>query len=153
MRSTRSLDGRWQARLDPEDVGLNRGWMRPDAPFDRELTVPLPWQAADPSLRRYAGAVWYRRAFRVPREWRDRSVAVRFGAVDYEARVWLNGREVGGHEGGYTPFELDVTEWVRMDGGNDVTLRVFDPADVSEIPHGKQGGRWYTAVSGPWQSV
>ncbi len=153
MRAGLSLDGVWQARVDPEDVGLAESWVRPDVPFDRELTVPLAWQAADPGLRTYAGAVWYRRTFHVPAEWRGQSVAVRFGAVDYEARVWLNGREVGGHVGGYTPFEIDVTSALDWSGESLLVLRAFDPTVQDEIPHGKQGGRWYTAVSGPWQSV
>lgn len=153
MRDARSLDGIWQARLDPDDIGQQEGWARPDAPFDRELPVPLPWQAADPALRRYTGVVWYRRSFEVPPGWRDGTVAVRFGAVDYAARVWINGQEVGGHQGGYTPFELEIGDALRPDGSNTLTLRVEDPADVSELPHGKQGGRWYTPISGPWQTV
>ncbi|MCC6174877.1 MAG: hypothetical protein IT305_06205 [Chloroflexi bacterium] len=161
MRSTRSLDGTWAARLDPDDVGLSQGWFSSDCPFDRTLPVPLPWQAADPSLRQYAGAVWYRRTFEVPAglaggadgEMAGRSVALRFGAVDYLADIWVNGVHRGRHEGGYSPFEVEIGESLRADGENVVTLRVFDPADVAEIPHGKQGGRWYTPISGPWQSV
>ena len=80
-------------------------------------------------------------------------MAVRFGAVDYDARVWLNGRSVGGHTGGYTPFEVDLTADVDWTGTNHLVLRVFDPPDMDEIPHGKQGARWYTPVSGPWQAV
>jgi hypothetical protein len=153
MRQAFALDGMWQARLDPDDLGLAHGWAEPDAPFERQLPVPLPWQAADPALRDYAGVVWYRRSFRVPLQWQGQDVAAHFGAVDYEARVWLNGQEVGGHVGGYTPFEVELTEHVSWDGENSLTLRVHDPANVDEIPHGKQGGGWYTPVSGPWQSV
>ncbi len=153
MRSTLSLDGSWQARLDPEDVGSGQGWARPEVPFDRELRVPMAWQAADPSLRQYAGVVWYRRPFRAPATWRGQSVAARFGAVDYEARVWLNGQDVGGHTGGYTPFEVELSPFLDWSGDNWLTMRVLDPAVLDEVPHGKQGGRWYTAVSGPWQSV
>jgi hypothetical protein len=152
-RSTLLLDGTWQAQLDPDDVGLAEGWLKPNAPFDRILPVPMAWQAADPALGKYAGVAWYRRSFVVPANWRGRDIAVRFGAVDYRATVWVNGREVGGHEGGYTPFELDATEHLRWGEQNWVTLRVYDPASVLELPHGKQGGRWYTPVSGPWQSV
>jgi Glycosyl hydrolases family 2, sugar binding domain/Glycosyl hydrolases family 2, TIM barrel domain/Glycosyl hydrolases family 2 len=153
MRAVQDLDGTWQARLDPDDVGLAQGWAHRDVGFDRALTVPLPWQAADPELRSYAGAAWYRRTFRVPDAWRGHAVAVRFGAVDYEARVWLNGRGLGGHAGGYTPFELDLTPALDWSGDNHLVLRAFDPADLAEIPHGKQGDGWYTPVSGPWQSV
>src|SRR4051794_23945111 len=96
MRDSRSLDGVWQAQLDPNDIGIQQGWQRADTPFDRQLRVPLPWQAADPTLRRYAGVVWYRRPFTVPDGWHDGEVAVHFGAVDYRVAVWLNGVEVGG---------------------------------------------------------
>ena len=140
MRATISLDGIWEARLDAE------------ASFGRRLAVPSPWQVADPTLRDHAGRVWYRREVDLPPDWLGHAIALRFGAVDYEARVWVNGQEVGGHVGGYTPFEVDLTAAARA-GRNEVVLRVDDPADVGEIPHGKQGGRWYTPVSGPWQSV
>ncbi|MCC7367404.1 MAG: hypothetical protein IT306_03215 [Chloroflexi bacterium] len=160
MRAAISLDGVWDARLDPTDAGVSEGWFAPTTPFDRRLTVPLPWQAADPSLRGYAGVVWYRRAFDAPAAWQagsapaaTPSVALHFGAVDYAAEVWLNGTHVGGHEGGYTPFACEVGAALRWDGPNVVAVRVFDPADVRSIPHGKQGGRWYTPISGPWQPV
>lgn len=153
LRPTLSLDGRWQARLDPNDAGLAGGWFQPDVPFDRTLPVPLPWQAADPALRQYAGVVWYRRTFEIPPGWSDGTLALHFGAVDYVADVWVNGAHVGQHEGGYTPFEVEIGAEVRRGSENVVTLRVFDPPDVAELPHGKQGGRWYTPVSGPWQSV
>jgi hypothetical protein len=136
VRASLSLDGVWQARLDAESE------------FARELRVPLPWQAADPALREHTGVVWYRRSIEVPAEWRDHEVAVGFGAVDYRATVYADGREVGGHEGGYTPFEVVIPAETR-----ELTLRVEDLEDSSEVPHGKQGGRWYTRVSGPWQSV
>jgi hypothetical protein len=153
VRSALSLDGVWDARLDPSDDGLADGWAAPTVPFDRQLAVPLPWQAADPALRKYAGVVWYRRAFEVPAAWPDGAVALRFGAVDYVADVWVNETHVGRHEGGYTPFEVECGAAIRRDGPNVVAVRVFDPADVGDIPHGKQGGRWYTPVSGPWQPV
>lgn len=153
MRDRISLDGVWQARVDPRDAGLRAGWQQPDATFDRQFRVPLPWQVADPSLRQYAGVVWYRREIAVPDRWAGQKVVVRFGAVDDRATVWLNGVELGDHEGGYTPFELTIPPTALRADANVLTVRVEDPADVRSIPHGKQGGRWYTAISGPWQSV
>jgi hypothetical protein len=140
VRAALSLDGVWEARLDAEPS------------FGRRLAVPMPWQAADPTLREHAGTVWYRREVELPSGWAGQAIGLRFGAVDYQARVWVNGQDVGGHAGGYTPFELDVTAQLHA-GRNEIVLRVDDPAEVGEIPHGKQGGRWYTPVSGPWQSV
>src|SRR5439155_23677857 len=63
------------------------------------------------------------------------------------------GRPVGRHTGGSTPFEVDLTAGFNRTGDNHLVLRVFDPPVMDEIPHGEQGGRWYTPVSGPWQSV
>src|SRR5918912_1638238 len=125
MRAWVSLDGDWQARLDPSDTGLADGWSDPRVHFDRTLRVPLPWQAADPGLRQYAGAVWYRRPFQAPSAWRGvGSIVVRFGAVDYDAQVWVNGQFVGGHVGGYTPFEVEVAPVLNWSGDNWLTLRV-----------------------------
>jgi hypothetical protein len=152
MRLELSLDGAWEARLDPEDIGTAERWQRPGVPFDRTLPVPAAWQAADPDLRRYVGVAWYRQRFRVPPEWGPGKVFVRFGAVDYSARAWLNGHELGSHAGGYTPFEFDAGA-VIASGENVLTLRVEDGPRILDRPHGKQGGIWYTPTSGPWQPV
>ncbi len=82
--------------------------------------------------------------------WQQR-VVLHFGAVDYFSDVWLNGEYVGGHEGGYLPFEFDVTAQAKA-GDNLLTVRVSDPPGLfAEIPHGKQS--WYGPLSGIWQSV
>ncbi len=153
MRASIPLDGTWQARLDPGDTGHSEGWQLPEVKFDRVLSVPMPWQTADPLLRQYVGIIWYRRTFQVPAAWRGQAVELHFGEVDYDARVFVNGHDVGDHSGGYTPFVLDVTDYVHWAAENVVTLRVEDSADLDEIPHGKQGGSWYTRTSGPWQTV
>jgi len=151
-RAELSLDGAWEARLDPEDIGIAEEWQRPGVPFGRTLPVPAAWQSAAPDLRRYVGVAWYRRTFRVPPEWGPGQVRVRFGAVDYSARAWLNGHELGSHEGGYTPFELDAGAALAA-GDNVLVLRVEDGPQMLDRPHGKQGGIWYTPTSGPWQPV
>ena len=85
---------------------------------------------------------------------------LRFGAVDYAAEVYVNGQKAGSHEGGYLPFEIDVTSLLHA-GENQVAVRVADPGakphevvegiNYAEIPHGKQN--WYVQTSGLWQSV
>ena len=108
---------------------------------------------------------WYRREFRVnrtdaPTGSRPPLWVIHFGAVDYYAAVYLNGQLVGEHEGGYLPFELDLTEHLHLDRPNELVVQVIDPgnaADVperfafAEIPHGKQS--WYGPIGGLWQSV
>ncbi|WP_129115445.1 glycoside hydrolase family 2 protein [Halegenticoccus tardaugens] len=163
-RTAHSLAGHWEFCVDPDgdpddaDADTER-WHRPDASWPADatmVTVPHAWQEED-DVREYAGVAWYRRSFSLdededaPRESATRYF-LRFGAVDYEATVWLNGERLGAHRDGYLPFEFDATDAV-VAGKNELVVRVFDPEDISEIPHGKQGEPWYTRVSGIWQDV
>jgi len=158
-----NLNGTWQFAFDPDDQGLAQGWFDPasDA-LSGAIVVPFAWQStlsgvADPTRH---GVAWYRRTFTVPEDWQGQRVVLHFGAVDYRAQGWVNGQPVGEHEGGYTPFEFDITGALAA-GDNAVVVRVEDPADLSEIPHGKQSSippnPWddvdFTTVSGIWQTV
>jgi len=148
-----SLEGDWRFRTDPADEGVEAGWYDPAAEWDdgRTVSVPHSWQEAD-DLRQYTGAAWYRRTFDFDALDDSERALLAFGAVDFEATVWVNGERIGDHRGGYLPFSLDATDAV-VDGENTVVVRVHDPEDISEIPHGKQGAPWYTRVSGPWQRI
>ncbi|BCX02994.1 MAG: hypothetical protein KatS3mg053_0932 [Candidatus Roseilinea sp.] len=144
-----SLDGAWQFWADP-DGRLSPATLPPRAAL--KLDVPAPWQM-HPDLRFYTGIGWYRRTFRLAPKMlgAGRVVVLRFGAADYFADVWVNGKKAGAHEGGYLPFELDVTRFVQP-GSNVVVVRVDDSLDFfPEIPHGKQS--WYGPISGLWQPV
>jgi hypothetical protein len=117
-----------------------------------QITVPSPWQA-DARFRDHIGEAWYQRDFDVPAEWLEPGcvLILGFGAVDYCAEVWLNDSRIGEHEGGYLPFELDITEAARP-GRNTLTVRAEDLLETfPEVPHGKQS--WYGMLSGIWQSV
>jgi beta-galactosidase/beta-glucuronidase len=149
-----SLDGAWA--FWPDLTGrLPTGPGAPFVPVDerrralgdpRSAMVPSPWQALFDDLRSWAGTAWYEKRFDVDGVWGDRGVRLCFGAIDYFCSVWVNGREVGEHEGGYLPFALDVTDAVRTGGPNTVTVRVLDVGPgqevgwfpFAEIPHGKQ---------------
>ncbi|QDV75145.1 sugar-binding domain-containing protein [Botrimarina mediterranea] len=100
---------------------------------------------------------WYRREFRVPAAWGERRVLLHFGAVDWGAAVWLNGKRIGEHRGGFDPFSFDVTEALDANANNVLVVAVEDPTDSGSQPQGKQhlkpDGIWYTAVSGIWQTV
>ncbi|XVH33100.1 glycoside hydrolase family 2 protein (plasmid) [Haloferacaceae archaeon DSL9] len=154
-RYSATLDGAWEFVTDPENVGRTERWYEPEASWpDRIRTVTIPWSwEEDEAYRDYTGTAWYRRRFDAESVQLDgRTAAIRFGAVDYETSVWLNGEHVGNNRGGYLPFEVDATD-ALADGENVLTVAVTDPEDLSEIPHGKQGDPWYTRVSGIWQSV
>jgi len=101
--------------------------------------------------------LWYHRSVVIPKDWAGKRVLLHFGAVDWEARVWVNGKELGAHRGGYDDFSFDVTEALKTDGQQEVVVGVFDPTDGGPQPRGKQvlkpGGIMYTPTSGIWQTV
>jgi Glycosyl hydrolases family 2, sugar binding domain/Glycosyl hydrolases family 2, TIM barrel domain/Glycosyl hydrolases family 2 len=165
-----SLAGDWEFQLDP-DGELGPGSIRPD----RTIPVPMPWQAAFPDLRRYAGYAWYRRTFEVEGDLAGGDLRLHFGAVDYWCEVFLNGLRLGAHEGGYLPFEFSLRDALRS-GSNVLVVRVFDPVQsrvpndrwpdfgreneaarrgppfaAAHVPHGKQD--WYVNTGGIWQDV
>jgi beta-mannosidase len=113
-----SLNGTWELRLDPDDVGQAEGWYQPDAGGDwATIQVPAMWQVA--GYPHYNGWAWYRCRFQGRGEANDPSLTtplrslLRFHGVSYWAKVWLNGQDIGSHEGHFAPFEFDVTDILR----------------------------------------
>ncbi|MCX8183592.1 MAG: hypothetical protein N3F08_04155 [Crenarchaeota archaeon] len=144
-----TLNDGWMFVIDPEGK-LTAETVR-SAKDVRNAKAGLPWEAQFPDLIDYDGVAWYWRSFRLPRMLTGKRIILRFDAVDYETRVWLNGVELGSHEGGYTPFEFDVTGIVKFEEENELIVRVYDPQDCSEIPNGKQSH--YCNIGGLWQGV
>ena len=98
----------------------------------------------------------YEKTFSIPSDFTKEKILLHFGAVDQIATVWLNGKKLGSHEGGYLPFSFDITKAVKRDKENLLKVEVTDTLS-KDYPYGKQtkkrGGMWYTPVSGIWQSV
>ena len=142
-----------------EWVNLNGEWRFGfDQPnFDRTIVVPFAYQSELSGIGRrdLHDTVWYTRRFQVPNA--DRLV-LHFGAVDYRATVWVNDVELAHHEGGHTPFSVDIDPVVRF-GENTLVVRADDPATDQTLPRGKQfwkerpEGIFYTATTGIWQTV
>lgn len=118
-----SLDGMWKFRFDPEGAGLAAGWTQalPDP-----VSMPVPSSFCDlftdKDSREYCGDFWYETDFFVPGEWQGSDVVLRFGSVTHRARVFVNGVEVASHEGGFLPFNADVTDVVRYNARNRLTV-------------------------------
>ena len=102
-------------------------------------------------------ALWYEREFTVPKKWKGRNVLLHFGAVDWQAEVYVNGVLVGEHKGGYDPFSFDVTSALKKSGKQVLRVKVQDATDNGFQPRGKQciinTSIWYTPVTGIWQTV
>jgi hypothetical protein len=148
-----NLNGPWRFAFDAENRGIDEAWFSAPGRLDREIVVPFPWESRLSGVEQtdYRGVAWYHRVFSIPETWEGRRVFLVFGAVDYSADVWLDGRHLGGHEGGYTPFEIEITDSVRHGAEHDLVVRAVDHTDP-ETPTGKQI-RWYTPTSGIWQTV
>lgn len=148
-----NLNGRWQFATA---TGPNE-----QPPIGRELTreiiVPFPVESDLSGIGERAERVWYRRTFSVPRDWAGQRIILHFGASDWETRVWVNGRLVGEHRGGYSPFSFDITRVLGARAEHEVIVGVYDPTDGGTQPRGKQvknpRGIWYTPVTGIWQTV
>lgn len=120
-------------------------------PFAVESSLSGVGKSLQPDQR-----LWERRQFEIPANWKGERILLNFGAVDYECAVWVNGGYAGAHSGGFDPFSIDITAFVK-DGSNELLVGVTDPSDTGEQPRGKQvlkpQGIWYTPVSGIWQTV
>lgn len=123
------LDGIWSLAIDPQNVGREQKWFeKTELAAAKPAKVPWIIQEAFPA---YHGVAWYAREFAAPiNPYVNGRVLLRFEQVDYLAEVWLNGVPVGGHEGGETPFTLDVTDAVKPDKKNRLTVRVLNPTDA-----------------------
>ncbi len=147
-----NLNGRWQYAIRPRREGE-------PAAFDGEIIVPFSPECLLSGVQKILmpeERLWYRRSFTLPAGFRKDRVLLHFGAVDQSCRVFVNGRDVGGHEGGYLPFTCEVTD-VLTTGENTLVVAVTDATSRSRHAYGKQsfrpGGIWYTPQSGIWQTV
>src|SRR5579862_1649547 len=155
-----NLNGSWEFAFDDSNRGLAEDWAAAGKAFSRHITVPFCFESARSGIAdtSFHPWVWYRRGVTVPPDWKGRRVLLHFGAVDYRAMVWVNGRLAGTHEGGNVPFAFDVTPLLKA-GANTVTVRAEDPPTDRSIPRGKQywepksRGIFYTRTSGIWQTV
>jgi hypothetical protein len=134
------LDGEWSIATDPKNVGRAENWFAAPRPEAKKAKVPWIIQDAFPG---YHGVAWYWRTFVPPANPHAQGrYLLRFWAVDYKADVWLNGAPVGEHEGGETPFTLDVTNAVKPKEANLLAVRVLNPTHeridgivLNETPH------------------
>ncbi|MDE6758723.1 MAG: glycoside hydrolase family 2 [Clostridia bacterium] len=147
-----SLDGEWDLKIVKGNLSTNIA----DIDFDLKIRVPFSPESILSGVKRVTTpdeVLIYKTNFKRIEE--DKIALLHFGAVDYECKVYINGREVGRHIGGYTSFEIDVTDFLQEQ--NQLIVCAVDPSDTKPISRGKQkiknGGIWYTPTSGIWQSV
>lgn len=150
-----NLNGLWQYLVLPRssDSGI-------PTQYDGNILVPFAIESSLSGVGKTVGqenVLWYKRTVKIPSSFRKGKVLLHFGAVDWECGVYVNGKEVGSHQGGYDPFSLDITEALKKGALQEIAVRVWDPSDDGPQPRGKQvkdpNGIWYTPVTGIWQTV
>lgn len=148
----KNLNGLWDYAITGKEE------MAPKA-YDGKILVPF---AVESSLSGVGKTVtkdnllWYKTSFTIPSNMKN-TVLLHFGAVDWKTDLWINGKKVGTHEGGFDPFSFDITPFIKKGRKQELVLSVWDPTDEGPQPRGKQvrkpEGIWYTPVSGIWQTV
>jgi beta-galactosidase/beta-glucuronidase len=159
-----NLNGPWNYAITRKEA------VSPVTAYAGKILVPFPLQSAlsgvvpppatdgtPPWFHQTENRLWYQRSFVVPDAWKGRRVLLHFGAVGWETTVYLNGKELGTHDGDYDGFSFDITDALKPDAPQELVVSVWDPVTTGRQPHGKQvtkpGYIFYTASTGIWQTV
>ena len=154
-----NLNGWWDFALDLAASGEEKEFVQGRG-FDQKILVPFAPESELSGIGRldFMDAVWYKRTFVLPENWKGKRILLHFEACDYETTVWLNGKKVGRHQGGYTPFSFDLTDHLKP-GENLLVVRAYDDVRSGLQPAGKQSKRLrsysclYRRTTGIWQTV
>ena len=150
----KNLNGLWQYSILPKAAEVI------PASFTGNILVPFAVESALSGVGKTVGkdsVLWYQRNVTLPATFKNNTVLLQFGAVDWLCDVYVNGKKAGTHQGGYDPFSFDITPFLNKKGDQQIAVRVWDPSDDGPQPRGKQinkpSGIWYTPVTGIWQTV
>lgn len=148
-----NLNGLWEYTIVENDTESPRD-------FDGKILVPFALESALSGVGKRLSdkqMLWYKRSFEIPGNWSGKDILLNFGAVDWEATVYVNGVKLATHQGGYDPFSIDITHALKTSGKQELMVSVWDPTSEGTQARGKQvtrpNGIWYTPVSGIWQTV
>ncbi|NMP38301.1 MAG: glycoside hydrolase family 2 [Clostridiales bacterium] len=147
-----SLNGEWDYAVSGREDKAFPG-------SQGKILVPFAIESALSGVEKGITAsdrLWYKKAFEIPAGFAGKRILLHFDAVDWQCKVFINGKKAGDHTGGYCAFAFDITDALKK-GENELTVCVYDPTDEGWQQRGKQTqkshGFWYTATSGIWQTV
>jgi hypothetical protein len=144
-----NLNGRWQFKFDGRNEGEQAGWFNTALAAPHAILVPFSWGSPLSGVADSADIGWYQRSVSVPESWRGKRIFLTVGASDWRTTVWLDGVEMGVHQGGYTPFSVELTPKLTYGSAQRITMRVDDTTHPFKL-EGKQG---YGKARGMWQTV
>jgi beta-galactosidase/beta-glucuronidase len=147
-----NLNGYWEYAIEHQ--------METSPTYEGQILVPFPVESHLSGVKRKVGAhnkLWYKRHFSLPANWKGKDLLLHFGAVDWQAEVYVNGQLVGQHQGGYDPFSFPIHHALVSGKEQEIVVAVWDPTSEGTQARGKQQirpqGIWYTPVTGIWQTV
>ncbi len=143
-----NLNGTWQFRFDSLNHGIEGQWFNENSVFPDQITVPYSWGCKLSGIPDSANIGWYKRTINVPSSWKGKRVFLVVGAADWLSKAWLDGNYLGENEGGYTPFEFEITKYIQFDHNQELAIRVDDTPHPFKL-EGKQG---YGKARGIWQT-
>ncbi|HET9603958.1 MAG TPA: glycoside hydrolase family 2 TIM barrel-domain containing protein [Gemmatimonadales bacterium] len=144
-----NLNGRWRFAPDSADQGVKAGWTSGELPGNRQILVPFSWAAPLSGIGDTTDIGWYARTLTIPEAWKGKRVFLVIGASDWRTSAWLDGDSLGTHQGGYTPFSLELTKLAKPGSRQRLAIRVDDTPHPFKL-EGKQG---YGDAKGIWQTV
>ncbi len=155
-----NLNGQWDFEFDFGKSGIDREMYKRDAAFSKEITVPFcpESELSGIGYKDFMGAVWYKKTVNITKEQLNGKAFIVFGAVDFHARIYVNGEFSGEHFGGYTSFRIDASEYLS-EGENVITVYAEDDTRCTSQARGKQSELYYshscdyTRTTGIWQTV
>ena len=155
-----NLNGTWSYSFDFGRTGAQKGWSKATS-FDGKITVPFCPESSLSGVKHtdFINSIWYQRTLNIPAAWDGKQVMLNFGAVDYEAHVFIDGQLVRLHNGTGSSFSCDITKYVQPGHSHNLVVQVNDNLRDGKQPGGKQcfdlnsGGCMYTRVTGIWQTV
>ncbi len=155
-----NLNGEWEFEYDDCDAGKKEKWFQTGKAFSKKIQVPFAYQSKLSGIgdTSFHDVVWYKKQVVLPECFNGKRVIIHFGAVDYQADVWVNGQHAAYHQGGHTPFKADISD-ILIEGENSIVVRAEDFSTDITLPRGKQYWKekpeviWYTNTTGIWQTV
>jgi beta-galactosidase/beta-glucuronidase len=147
-----NINGLWQYAVTPKGSEPEQ--------WEGKILVPYPVESALSGVKRRISSdesLWYKTDFKLPPGWKDKRILLHFEASDWETRVYIDGKAIGSHRGGYDPFCFDISEYIKPGKRHELRVSVWDPGSEGTQPRGKQvnepHGIWYTPSTGIWQTV
>jgi len=148
-----NLNGLWSYAIIPKN-------QNEPTKYEGQILVPFAVESALSGVGKTVGKdslLWYKNTVSINKALKGKEILLHFGAVDWQTEVFVNGKSVGIHEGGYDPFTFDITPFLKSGTKQEIKIKVWDPTDDGPQPRGKQlkkpEGIWYTPVTGIWQTV